>query len=284
MPQTKGGGMEISMKKNLCFRELLMYIILIDICSNLVYYVIDFNSLTRFENILRVVEIIIRILFEYLLMFYLWFPIRYEKYKPSNPNLHILEWTVCLFLEILFCVIFSPKNNLECMLFSIIVFVYLFMLFRYLDIYRRKYRVEKCEFNIQMEKDIPVILPLVGMLPISAMGFGFNHTNIVYIIISVIYIWFVVVCTLLYCVHSTRFVLEQEISKKRLIITVFHSIIFFFLLILGILLCQTNENILLIEKIGLVICYILFNVLGTLLFIYNTNRMITFKENIKRLN
>lgn len=116
------GGSD-SDKKNLMFREMLLYFLLIDIVFYLVLGITDCDIL------------------EYKFIQYA------ETYSEKNPDSHILDWTFFLIAECVFCVVASGRLENICILSSLLLFIWIFVIYRYILLYKRGYQCSEQEMQ-----------------------------------------------------------------------------------------------------------------------------------------
>lgn len=267
-------GVVIKMKKNLIFREILLYVIFFDIVLNLSIFITGYNMLEY--KIVQYFEMAIRIFFDYLLMFYLWYPVRYEEYNENNVDTHILDWSVILLGECIFCIIFLKRLERAYIIFSLLLLVYIFMCYRYILLYRKGYQSSEIEFVTQMEKDIRVILPLVGCYIFSVLGLNFTQEeNLSISLFIIIYTCLLFVSVFLYCVHSIKHVICMKIYTNKIIKTIICSILIFFVILLGILVSKSGIfNFGIMERTGINIYFILTEILLILLLINKMTKVL----------
>ena len=258
-------GVVIKMKKNLIFREVLLYVFLFDIILNLVVFIMGYNIL-EYKTV-QYFEMTIRIFFDYLLMFYLWYPVRYEEYNENNVDTHILDWSVILLGECIFCIIFLKRLERVYIIFSLLLLVYIFMCYRYILLYRKGYQSSEMEFVTQMKKDISVILPLAGCYIFSVLGLNFiQQENLWISLFIIVFTCLLFVSVFLYCVHFIKHVICIKVYTSKIIKQIIYSILIFLVILLGILVSKSgifNVGM----RIGINIYFILIEILLILLLI-----------------
>lgn len=255
------------MKKNLIFREILLYFLLIDIVFNLVLCITDCNILEY--KFIQYVETVIRIILDHIFIFYLWYPVRYEEYSEKNPDSHILDWTFFLIAECVFCVVASGRMEIIYILSSLLLFIWIFVIYRYILLYKRGYQCSEQDMQGQIEKDIHVLLPMCGMYVFTVLGLCFirRHTVGAGVIIAIC-TWVLSISIFLYCMHSIKHFICSEIHAKKVLTRMIYGTGVFLVVILGILASQSEmTGAGGIESIGVRIWFVLLETLLTLLFI-----------------
>lgn len=255
------------MKKNFIFREILLYVIFFDIVLNLAGFIMGYNILEY--KMMQYFGMTVRFLLDYLIMFYLWYPVRYEEYNENNVDTHILDWSLILFGECIFCTIFSNRLEKVYILLSFLLLIYIFIFYRYILMYKREYQCSESEFVTQINKDIGVILPIIGIYIFSVLGLIFTpQENIKICLLIIIYSWLLVISVFLYCAYSIKHVIDIEVSTGKIIRLIIYSIGIFLVIILGILVSQSKIcGLGKMESIGIKIYFIIIELLLNLLFI-----------------
>lgn len=263
------------MEKILKLREILIYIFIIDICLNVFILYFDYGDLNRFDYVIRCIQLFVKIVVDYMFMFYWWYPVRYEEYDEKNPDLHIMELALVLCIGFVLLLKFINKLSIHSMVVDLIIFLCVFVLFRYLD-YCRDLDLDK-EFIHQIKKDNMCIVSLIGMSFIYTTLFSFCKNISISAVISIGYTCFVVWCALINQIHLLHHKFCYELKKKNMLIIFSCPALF----LLFFLFCFFVNKGMLIETIVMRICYFLLALLGTLMYMYVLNETIYIeKKNI----
>ena len=169
-------------------RESIIYLILLDVF--ILYIVAFFGD----KNLLVLLLISVKSLFDYLLVFFLWSKERKEEYSPNNRNSGILEFTFLYLIEYVFSIlaIFSKNINLFQCIVSYVIILMLVFLIRYKYIMNQEYKG-----NVLLE-DVKTIIPLASLCGLvtvifvlcSKLDIYISLIITIYSVILLILIWF----------------------------------------------------------------------------------------------
>lgn len=208
----------MKVKINSIYREILLYIILLDIIINYVGLQINATKLVvGFHWCIFLLTLSIRVFFDYLLLFYLWSNVRIEDYSTEYQSSGILSWTFIFAIEYILNLIyvFLPNLNKRTVYLSFIVIIYLFVCIRYKDYYSKK--MSMGGYERQFEEDRKILIPLIALAEIPLLGYllignYFDRWNI-YFVCS---LQLLVIVLFLYVFRSTKYLLKLKISKRKI--------------------------------------------------------------------
>ena len=148
--------------------------------------------------------------------------------------------------------------------------VYVFILLRYIVFYRKGYDINETELVGQMIADIPTLLPVIGCLPITAVVLTFVPIKNNLYFGLVVYLWLLIVCSILYCVHSKKYILCEEVNIKQIGKIIIQGSVIFIVAMIGVLITKTSVRF---GYVGAKIYLALIQILLIMLFINNLSIM-----------
>ena len=148
-------------RKNLFVREIVLLIMLCDI---VLMYTINSISCSTLQ-ISNYISIFIRAGFDWICMFFLWSPIRYEEYNEKNPRTYSMGWAVMCLAEYIMFSIYMYLEQFDKVFVSLGIYSCVFIIMRIIINFKQ---IEgQKDIIVQMEKDLPISVLLVVFSSIS---------------------------------------------------------------------------------------------------------------------
>ena len=181
--------MDKSMKKNILTRELLIWLFIIDM---LIVYILNlfvkYKEYSIMTNIGICIFILFRVVFDYLNIFYIWTPIRYEKYSINNPLNCILEWTILTITGFMVFVVGRIKGNEKVTIIFLCIYIICFIVFRVIGNLHTLSDIDG--FFLQIKKDLYVTFVLIAIYPATNI-FGlilYKDTFVGYVMVGMSFV------------------------------------------------------------------------------------------------
>lgn len=252
--------MKREIKRNIRTRELIIWLFMADIALT---YIILCAGIKDTIKIGCCIGVFFRVVFDYLNMFFVWTPIRYEEYKSDNVSSYILEWTALTIIEFIIFIVAGKNADMHLLGRSLIVYAIITFLIRYKVCSYTLKDIE--EFYHQIKKDLQTNFLLSAYYPITNIFLILLLRN--HILGSVSMVAMSLVVSLLCTIYNVRnlcginkIVLEKS-KVCTLIISIFLMHIYFIISIFIILHIHTGY-FLVID-----ICYTVFSLLLCALYV-----------------
>lgn len=268
-------------EKNLKFRNIVLILMFLEvIIVYLMNYIgIRIGVINNF-GILHIVSVFIRLILNYLCVFFIWTPLRYEEYREGNPSTRILGWTIVSILEYLFFIVCMIQLEFNKFLLSLFLYTCVFLMIRQL-VNRNKIQ-QKIEFVGQIEKDFSTGILLIGFFSLSNILCitTYLKTAMFIAITIVVSSCIVSICYGMYFLKTKQKILNAIVDKREkitfvLVVSLMH--IYYFISALCLDKCS-NELLFIIK-----IIFIFLSVLINALYINEINKVTIINKDVKLL-